>query len=107
MDEERREEEHVYTSGVWIVKEGRADEFERRWQEAVNATSLEFPDVKFMLLRDHGDPSRFVSLAEGWRNAEQIEAARATPAYQDSMAAVWRVLESGELATLDLVVEVS
>lgn len=97
----------MYTSGVWIVKAGREDEFERRWQEAVDATSLEFPGVKFMLLRDRENRQRFVSIGEGWRNHEQIEAARSTPAYQDAMAAVWRVLDSGELATLDLVVEVS
>ena len=97
----------MYTSGVWVVKEGREDEFERRWQESVNGASLEFPDVKFVLLRDHENPRRFVSLGEGWRNVEQIEAARSTPGYQDSMAAIWRVLESGEIATLDLVAEVS
>jgi quinol monooxygenase YgiN len=97
----------VYTSGVWVVKEGRESEFERRWQEGANGTSLEFPDVKFMLLRDRENPRRFVSLAEGWRNVEQIEAARSTPAFQDSMAAIWRVLESGEISTLDLLAEVS
>jgi quinol monooxygenase YgiN len=97
----------VYTSGVWIVKEGREDEFERRWQESVDSLSLDFPGVKFMLLRDRDNPRRFVSLVEGWRNPEQIESARAMPSYQDSMAAVWRVLESGEIATLDLVAEVS
>ena len=97
----------MYTSGVWTVKKGREDEFERRWQEAANGSSLEFPEVKFMLLRDREDPRRFMSIAEGWRNAEQIEAARSTPAYQDAMAAIWRVLDEGELSTLELVAEVS
>ena len=97
----------MYTSGVWTVKKGREDEFERRWQEAANGSSLEFPDVKFMLLRDREDPRRFVSLAEGWRNAEQIDAARSSPAYQDAMAAIWRVLDEGELSTLELVAEIS
>lgn len=97
----------MYTCGVWTVKKGREDEFERRWQEAANGSSLEFPDVKFMLLRDREDPRRFVSLAEGWRNAEQIDAARSSPAYQDAMAAIWRVLDEGELSTLELVAEVS
>ena len=55
----------MYTSGVWIVKEGRDHEFERRWQASANGTSLEYPDVKFMLLRDRENPRRFVSLAEG------------------------------------------
>jgi quinol monooxygenase YgiN len=97
----------MYTSGVWIVKKGHEEDFERRWQEAVNNLTLEYPNVKFMLLRDRETPGRFVSLGEGWRNVEQIEASRSMPAYQDSMAAVWRVLESGELSMLDLVVEVS
>ena len=97
----------MYTCGVWIVKDGREDEFERRWQEATNGTTLEFSNVKFMLLRDHENPRRFLSFGEGWRNPEQIEAARSTPAYQDSMAAIWRVLESGDISTLDLVAEVS
>jgi quinol monooxygenase YgiN len=90
-----------------MVKEGREDEFRRRWQRAVDGISLEFPDVKFMLLRDRESPRRFVSLAEGWRNPEQIEAARSSPAYQDSMAAIWRVLEAGEIGTLELVAEIS
>ena len=97
----------MYTSGVWTVKEGREDEFERRGQEAANGSSLDYPDVKFMLLRDREDPRRFVSLAEGWRNPEQIDAARSSPAYQDAMAAIWRVLDAGELSTLELVAEVS
>ena len=97
----------MYTSGVWIVKEGHEDDFRRRWQEAVDGLSLEFPGLKFMLLRDSDNPRRFVSLGEGWRNAEQIESARSLPSYQDSMASVWRVLETGELSTMELVVEVS
>jgi len=97
----------VYTSGVWIVKERREAEFERRWQEGADGTSLQYPGVKLMLMRDRENPRRFLSLAEGWRNHEQIDEARSQPSFQDSMAAMWRVLESGEIATLDLVAEVS
>jgi len=97
----------MYTSGVYVVKEGREDEFARRWQESADAGALEFPDVKFMLFRDAENPRRFVSLAEGWRNPEQIEAARSTPGYQDAMAAIWRTLDSGEIAILKLAAEVS
>jgi quinol monooxygenase YgiN len=60
-----------------------------------------------MLLRDAENPRRFVSLGEGWRNPEQIEAARSTPEYQDSIASIWRLLESAEISTLALVREVS
>jgi quinol monooxygenase YgiN len=97
----------VYTSGVWLVKEGREEEFARRWQESADNLALDFPDVKFMLFRDRENPRRFVSLGEGWRNADQIESARSTPEFQDAMASIWRMLDSGEIATLDLVASVS
>lgn len=97
----------MYTSGVWVVKQGREDEFARRWQESADRLALDFPNVKFMLLRDPENVQHFLSLGEGWRNAEQIEVARSTPSFQDSMASIWRLLESGEISTFDLVAEVS
>ena len=66
----------MYTSGVWIVKKGREDDFARRWQESSDSVSLDFPDVTFRLMRDRENPQRFVSLGDGWRNVEQVEAAR-------------------------------
>jgi quinol monooxygenase YgiN len=95
------------TSGIWTVKAGRADDFARRWEESAGNLSLEFPDVTFRLMRDHDNPQRFVSLGEGWRNLEQIEAARNLPAYQDAMSSIWRLLESGDMSTLELAVEIS
>ena len=95
------------TSGIWTVKAGREDDFARRWEESASNLSLEFPDVTFRLLRDHDDPRRFVSLGEGWRNLEQIEAARSLPAFQDAMSAIGRMLEAGDMATLELAVEIS
>jgi quinol monooxygenase YgiN len=97
----------VYTSGVWVVKEGREKEFTRRWQESTDHLALEFPDVKFMLFRDRENPRRFLSLGEGWRNADQIDFAQSRPDFQDAMASIWRVLDSGEVATLDLIASVS
>lgn len=97
----------MYTSGVWIVKEGKEEEFKRRWQAGADATVLAVSGVKFMLFQDQENPRRFLSLGEGWRNVEQIEAARSSPEYQDSMSAIWRMLESGEVTTLRLTAEVS
>jgi quinol monooxygenase YgiN len=97
----------MYTSGVWIVKKGREADFARRWQETADSVSLDYPDVTFRLLRDHENPKRFISLADGWRGAEQIEAAQSTPAYQDAMTSLWRLLESGVTSTLDLAAEIS
>jgi quinol monooxygenase YgiN len=97
----------MYTTGTWLVKEGREDEFARRWQASADGLSLAYAGVKFMLFRDATDPRRFVSLGEGWRNAEQIESARTSVAFQETMAAVEELLESGVMSTLDLVAEVS
>ncbi len=97
----------MYTSGVWNVKEGREDEFVRRWEEGAQSAVLAHAGVKLMLFRDADNPRRFVSLAEGWRNREQIDAMRSTPEFQDSMASMWRLLDSGEISTLELAVEVS
>ena len=97
----------MYTSGIWVVKNGREADFARRWQESADSTALNVPDLKFMLLHDRENPRRFISLGEGWRNAEQIEAARSTPDYQDAMTSIWRLLETGDLSTLDLVASVS
>jgi quinol monooxygenase YgiN len=95
------------TSGIWVVKEGREDDFARRWQESADSVSLDFPDVTFRLLRDRENPRRFVSFGEGWRTPDQIETARSSPSFQDSMASIWRLLDSGEISTLDLVAQVS
>lgn len=95
------------TSGIWVVKKGREHDFQRRWEESSSSLALEFPGVRFQLFRDHENPQRFVSLGEGWRHLEQIEAARSLPGFQDAMATIWRLIESGELSTLDLVLEIS
>jgi heme-degrading monooxygenase HmoA len=95
------------TSGIWVVKEGREDDFAHRWEESAGNLSLEFPGVTFRLLRDRENPQRFVSLGEGWRNLEQIDAARSLPGFQDAMASIWRMLESGDMATLELAIEIS
>jgi quinol monooxygenase YgiN len=95
------------TSEIWVVKEGREDDFARRWQESADSVSLDFPDVTFRLLRDRENPRRFVSFGEGWRTPDQIETARSSPSFQDSMASIWRLLDSGEISTLDLVAQVS
>ncbi len=97
----------MYTSGVWMVKKGHEDEFARRWQESVDKLSLEFPGITFRLLRNQENPRRFVSVGGPWRNAEQFQKARSLPSYQESMAEVERILESGEISTYELVAEVS
>lgn len=97
----------MYTSGVWVVKEGREEEFARRWQESADRAALEFPGVTFRLLRDVEEPRRFVSFGGAWRNAEQIASARNLPSFQETMASIQDLLESSEIATYELVAEIS
>jgi heme-degrading monooxygenase HmoA len=103
----RKEGPVISTCGVWVVKKGREADFRRRWEESSSALALEFPGVTFQLMRDRDDEQRYVSLGSGWRNLEQIEQARSLPAFQDAMASIWRLLESGDLSTLELAVEIS
>jgi quinol monooxygenase YgiN len=97
----------ICTLGTWTAKEGREDEFTRRWEESADSLALDYPNLKFRLLRDPTNPRRFVSLGEGWRNVEQVEEVQSLPNYQDSMSALWRVLDSGEMSTLELAIEIS
>ena len=97
----------MYTSGVWIVQEGREEEFVRSGQRNADVVSLAVPGVTFALLRDADDPRRFVSVCNGWRNREQIAEARSSPEFLETMAAVERCLERNEFSVLELAAEVS
>jgi quinol monooxygenase YgiN len=97
----------VYTSGVWVVKEGHEDEFRRLWQAGADQGSLQVSGITFRLLHDRENPLRFVSIAGPWRNAEQIESARALPGYREAMAGIDEIAESSELSTYELAAEVS
>lgn len=97
----------MYTSGVWVVKKGHEDEFARLWQVSADQVSLQFPGITFRLLRDVDDPRRYVSVGGAWRNAEQIAAARALPAFQEAMKAIEKILESGDIGTFELAAEIS
>jgi len=97
----------MYTSGVWNARTGKDDEFARRWQESVDGLSQDLPGVTFRLLQDAENPSRFLSVAGPWRNREQFEATRASDEFQASMASIDDVLESYEIRTYELVVQVS
>ena len=97
----------MYTSAVWNVKEDHEDEFKRRWQESVDAASLELPGIVFRLLRDAENPRRFTSHAGPWRGLEQITAMQDSSEFQASMASMAEHLDSYEISTWELVAEVS
>ena len=63
----------MYTSGVFIVKKGREDEFARRWQQSADSSISEFPDITFMLFRDAVNPA---ALSQPGRGLAQRRADR-------------------------------
>lgn len=97
----------MYTSGLWIVKDGHEGDFARRWQASVDHLALEYPGITFRLLRDAGNPRRFVSVGGPWRGAEQIETALSLPLYREAMVELDDIVEQGELSVYELVVEIS
>ena len=97
----------MYTTGMWMTKKGKGEEFARRWQENVDRMALEHPGVTFRLLRDTDDARNFVSIAGPWRGAEDWERVRHTPAFQETLAAVQETLESSEIRSYELVAEIS
>lgn len=97
----------VYSSGIWTVKEGKEQEFVRTWEANVTLVPGEHPGVVFRLLRDADDPRRYVSLVGPWKSLEELESVRRSPAFQESLQRARETLESVEVLTYELVVEVS
>ncbi len=72
----------MYTSGIWTVKDGREDEFARRWQESATASRSSSPTSRSRSYATTRTRRRFVSLGEGWRNLEQIEPPKLCPRFR-------------------------
>jgi heme-degrading monooxygenase HmoA len=97
----------IYSSGIWTVKEGLDDDFVRMWESDVMTLPADHPGLVPRLLRDVDDPRRFVSLVGPWRSREALEAVRSAPEFAAGMERAQEVLESLEVFTYELVVEVS
>jgi quinol monooxygenase YgiN len=94
-----------YTAGSWKTKPGLEDEFVRRWVDLAEWTLAEgLGSGRPVLLRDTGDPTRFVSYG-AWESMEQIERWRAHPGFQERVGKLREVLEDFEPQTLELVAE--
>ena len=59
----------AYTHAEWHVVPGREDDFVAAWEELGAWTKTFAPDAAGTLLRDRGDPTRFVSFGP-WPSAE-------------------------------------
>lgn len=72
-----------FTSGNWVVKEGREDEFITRWTEFVQWSIETMGHGAFdppVLIRETADPRHFVSFG-GWSDPETVAKWRSHPEF--------------------------
>ena len=70
-----------YTSGRWLVRAGSEDDFIARWTAFTRWSSNNEPEAEsFVLIRDTGDPRRFISFG-AWDNPEAVTKWRQRPEF--------------------------
>lgn len=93
----------LYTSGTWIVRAGREEEFVAAWSDLASWTTAEIaPGQRAMLLRDRDDPSHFVSFGP-WDSDEDIARWRASEGFVSRVGRIRELLDRFEAHTLDTV----
>jgi len=94
-----------YTQGIWMVKPGRAAEFVEAWTEFAEWTMREVPGASWAkLLRDTTHEDRFVSFGP-WESTEAIAAWRQLDGWKQRFASIRGLLESFDVATLEVAAE--
>ena len=96
----------IYTMGIWTVKPGREDQFVAASRTMAEATIAEFPAAHGRLLRDVGNPSRFVSFGP-WESLEEVDAWRASVPFKEGVARIREFIEAFEPGTYEVSAEVS
>jgi quinol monooxygenase YgiN len=72
----------VYTSGDWVVKAGKEDEFVKRWQEFAQWTDKNIEGSgDFYLIQDQQNPKHFLSFGS-WTSPEVVSKWRQLPEFQ-------------------------
>ena len=80
-------EEAKYASGRWQVKEGKADEFIKRWHDWLEASTRSAPGFRSArLLQAEGDPLRFTSISD-WDDDGSVKAWKTSPEFQQGIQA--------------------
>jgi quinol monooxygenase YgiN len=92
-----------YTQGIYRVKPGRVEEFVLAWVDFAQVVTEEAEGALWgMLLRDVGDPNRFVSYG-AWESREAIERWSERDVWQDALGRFSTLFDSFELGTLEFV----
>ena len=91
----------IFTSGVWIAKEGKGEDFVAAWTEMAEWTGREVPGSSWaLLLRDASDPRRFLSVGP-WESMKAVEGWRASEGFQQRVGRIRELLESFEPSVLE------
>src|SRR5262245_47098447 len=90
----------VWSSGVWIVKPGKADEFIAAWTEFAEWSSATYGGTMAWLLRRRDRPEEFLSIGP-WPDDETIAAWRADPEFGARISRVRELLDGFEPRTFD------
>ncbi len=81
-------DEVKWASGLWHVREGKADEFVERWTAWITWTGENIPGFRSArLLRAEGDPLRFVSVSD-WDDDASLKAWKASPGFREKIESV-------------------
>ena len=79
----------TYTSAVWVAKEGEEDDFVAAWREFAAWGSQAEGSGALRLVRDVGQPSRFMSFAP-WESFDAQQAWKTSGEWRQRMDRVQR-----------------
>lgn len=71
-----------FTSGRWMVKAGREEEFIKRWTTFANWISEGSPGEDFWLLQGQNEPLLFISFG-AWKDLDELKARRSDPKFAE------------------------
>jgi quinol monooxygenase YgiN len=70
-----------YTSGNWIVSEGKENAFIEQWAAVADWCLANSPGARFFrLIRDSQEPRHFISFGE-WEDFDSVSVARSRPEF--------------------------
>jgi heme-degrading monooxygenase HmoA len=95
----------LYTSGEWLVKEGREEEFVGAWRDLADWTAEAIPGARWArLLRDREEPRRFLSFGP-WESLEAIASWRASEGFAERIGRIRELVDDLRPRTLEVVAE--
>jgi heme-degrading monooxygenase HmoA len=95
----------LYTSGEWLAKEGREEDFVAAWRDLADWTAAKVPGAgPAHLLRDRDEPRWFLSFGP-WVSLEAIASWRDSEGFSRRMGRIRALVEDLRPRTLDVVAE--